>query len=356
MDEAAARKDAPSVLTEIPRYTPPEAPVAPPQIAARAGVPPLNIALFAVTLLTTTMGGAYMAGADLSLMRPLASFSALGAGLSFSIPLMAILLAHEMGHFLTARRHRVDTSYPYFVPAPFPSYFFIGTFGAFISIRSRPDSRRVMFDIGAAGPWAGMLVALPCVVIGLKLSEITPQSGGLDLGNSVLFYWLSRWMLGVDPSVVNINLHPIAFAGWLGFFVTALNLLPMGQLDGGHVMYALFPRHHRRISTLFMVTCVLMVIVPLALGYSFWGGWLFWAVIALVLGLGHPSTADRDTPLDPRRRRMAWATVALFVLTFMPVPFSLSGYEGTPQQPAQTYDVMHHAPDHAAQLRHLLKI
>ncbi len=152
------------------------------------------------------------------------------------------------------------------------------------------------------------------------MTPLDKSAGGLELGNSLLFLGLSHLVLGVDPSTVNVNLNPIAFAGWLGLFVTTLNLLPVGQLDGGHVIYALFPRRHRTISVLFVISCVLMVLVPLALGTSFWGGWLIWAVLSMVLGLGHPSTIDRDTPLNPRRALAAWATVALFIVTFSPVP------------------------------------
>jgi len=355
MDDATAYpayKDAPTVLTEIPRY----AAELPPSIGPQPhtmlpeGIPPLNLALFAITLLTTTMAGAYVAGAELSLRHPLAFITGLAMGLTFSLPLMAILLAHEMGHYVTARRNGVNTSLPYFIPAPMPSVFFIGTFGAFIRLRQMPQTRRIMFDIGAAGPWAGMIVALPCVLIGLHLSDIQPltqSAGGLELGNSLLFYGLSRWMLGVDPNLVNVNLHPIAFAGWLGFLVTMLNLLPSGQFDGGHVLYALTPRHHRKVSTLFVFGCVLMFIVPLALGRSYWPGWLLWAVIAVGLGLGHPSTVDRDAPLGSGRTLAAWLTVALFVLTFMPSPISIGvPSDISPQQPeqSQSYSVMHHAP------------
>jgi membrane-associated protease RseP (regulator of RpoE activity) len=346
MDEPAAYGESPSVLTEIPRLAPHEARVVP--AAGIPALPPLNVALFLITLLTTTMAGAYMEGAELSIWHPLASLPMLASGLSFSIPLMAILLAHEMGHYVTSRRYGVDTSLPYFIPAPFPSIFLIGTFGAFIRMRSRPATRRVMFDIGAAGPWAGMAVALPCVIIGLALSHETPASvqGGLNFGNSLLFGWLTSWIMGVDPSVANVSLHPIAFAGWLGFFVTTLNLLPVGQFDGGHVIYALFPHHHRRISSLFVLSCVLLAVVPFLLGWNFWGGWLLWALLAIVLGLGHPSTVDRDTPLGFRRRLAAWATVALFILTFTPVPVSLTA----PTQPQSTKPtwVMRHVPERGA--------
>ena len=336
MDELAINKDTPAVLTDIPRFSTPEP--APAAVAvAPIRIPALNLSLFAITMLTTTMAGAFWSGADLSFAHPLADLATLPAGISFSIPLMAILLAHEMGHYVTARRHGVDTSLPYFIPAP-PALFLIGTFGAFIKMREMPRTRRVMFDIGAAGPWAGAIVAIPAVIIGLLMSDVTPLdkgAGGLELGNSLLFGGLLRLVLRVDPSTVMVHLHPIAMAGWVGLFVTTINLLPVGQLDGGHVVYALFPRHHRTISLLFVVTCVLMVLVPLALRLDFWLGWLLWAVLAVALGLGHPSTVDRDTPLNPGRRLAAWMTVALFILTFSPVPLSFTMPEDVPE-PART--------------------
>ena len=338
MDDLTARDDA-RVLTEIPRISPAAAyesgVIAPPRARA-AAFTPLNFGLFALTLLTTTMAGADMAGAYVSIAHPFATFANLAAGLSFSIPLMAILLSHEMGHFVMARRHNVDVSAPYFLPAPFPSFFFVGTFGAFIKMRSPARTRRAMFDIGAAGPWAGVVVAILAVILGLQLSQVTPldtSGGGLQLGNSILFYGLSYAVLGVDPNSVNINLKAIAFAGWIGLLVTTLNLLPVGQLDGGRVIYALFGRWHRTISRLFIVACVLMVVVPLVLGSTYWGGWLFWVVLLMFLGLGHPASVDAETPLDPKRRAMAWATVALFIVTFSPVPAWYAQPTG-PQQPS----------------------
>jgi membrane-associated protease RseP (regulator of RpoE activity) len=263
----------------------------------------------------------------------------LGAGLSFSIPLMAILLAHEMGHYFAARRHGVESTLPYFIPAPFPSVFFVGTFGAFIRMKTPPRTRRAMFEIGAAGPWAGFAVALLAVILGLKLSTITPldtSAGGLNLGNSIIFWGISRVVLGVDPNSVNVELHPIAFAGWLGLFVTTLNLLPVGQLDGGHVVYALLGgRVHRVVSRLCWAGCALMVVVPYALGYDFWFGWLIWFGLVFFLGLGHPSTIDAHTPLTGNRRIMAWATVALFIGTFSPVPVSFVPPSPNQLQPQQ---------------------
>jgi membrane-associated protease RseP (regulator of RpoE activity) len=355
MSEIVTHNDNPTVLTEIPRYA---APAEPAQRALeRPRVPPLNVALFLLTLLTTTTAGAYMNGEEVPFLHPFAAVAALSSGLSFSIPLMLILLAHEMGHYLTSRYHSVDTSLPYFIPAP-PSLFIIGTFGAFIRMRAPARTRRVMFDIGAAGPWAGVLLAIPAVVIGLYLSDVTPLDkfgGGLELGNSLLFLGLSHIVLGVDPSTVNVNLNPIAFAGWLGLFVTTLNLLPVGQLDGGHVIYALYPRHHRTISVLFVVSCVLMVLVPLALGLTFWGGWLLWAVLSIALGLGHPSTIDRNTPLNPRRAIAAWATVALFIVTFSPVPLSFVQPQAPPPTQGDTHsqEIVHHLPHYDHMLRQI---
>jgi membrane-associated protease RseP (regulator of RpoE activity) len=358
MDEIITHKDTPTVLTEIPRYTAPAEPAARALDAPR--IPPLNLALLLLTFLTTTTAGAYMNGEDVSFLHPFLAVVALRSGLSFSIPLMLILLAHEMGHYLTSRYHHVDASLPYFIPAP-PSLFIIGTFGAFIRMREPARTRRVMFDIGAAGPWAGVMLAIPAVIIGLYLSDVTPldkSAGGLELGNSLLFLGLSHLVLGVDPSTVNVNLNPIAFAGWLGLFVTTLNLLPVGQLDGGHVIYALFPRRHRTISVLFVISCVLMVLVPLALGINFWGGWLLWAVLSIALGLGHPSTIDRDTPLNPRRALAAWATVALFIVTFSPVPLAFVPPEAPLPTPENSHsqEIIHRVPQYDQMLRQLGRV
>src|SRR5277367_3899650 len=307
MDEIVTHKDTPTVLTDIPRYSAPPEPMD--RALDRPRIPPLNIVLLLLTFLTTSTAGAYMNGEEVSILHPFHAMVALTSGFSFSIPLMMILFAHEMGHYLTSRYHKVDASLPYFIPAP-PSLFIIGTFGAFIRMREPARTRRVMFDIGAAGPWAGVLLAIPAVIIGLYLSDVTPldkSAGGLELGNSLLFLGLSHIVLHVDPTTVNVNLNPIAFAGWLGLFVTTLNLLPVGQLDGGHVVYSLFGgRAHRAISRLFAAGCLLMVVVPWAMHMPFWLGWGLWFVLVLFLGLGHPSTIDAATPLTGMRRLSAW--------------------------------------------------
>ena len=204
-----------------------------------------------------------------------------------------------------------------------------------------------MFDIGAAGPWAGFVVALVAIIVGLHWSPTTPlenSSGGIELGNSIIFWSVARVVLGVDPDSVNVNLHPMAYAGWIGLFVTTLNLLPVGQLDGGHVIYSLCgPRWHRMISRYVWLGCLLMVVVPKLLHLGYWPGWILWFVVILMLGLGHPATQDAETPLIGKRRLAAWATVLLFVVTFTPVPFSFVAPKGPPApSEGPTYSVIYH--------------
>jgi membrane-associated protease RseP (regulator of RpoE activity) len=345
MDDLSLRSNTSPVLADIPRF---EHSREVPYTARPASVPirlrPLNVVLFFLTLLTTTMAGADAAGAPV-LLGVLPSWGNLAAGLSFSIPLMLILFAHEMGHYVTSRRYGVDSSLPYFIPAPFPSVFFVGTFGAFIRMRTLPRSRREMFDIGAAGPWAGFVVAVVATIIGLMRSQVTPldtSQGGVFLGNSLLFWGISRVVLGVDPNSVNVTVHPIAVAGWIGLLVTAINLLPVGQLDGGHVVYSLLGgRWHRLVSRLAWIGCGLMVLVPYLLHFPFWGGWLVWFVLIFALGLGHPATTDTDLPLRGSRKFAGWATIALFVITFTPVPVSLVPASPLPpgQSEGQSYNV-----------------
>jgi membrane-associated protease RseP (regulator of RpoE activity) len=274
-------------------------------------LPLIHIVLFASTFVTTAMAGAFQVGAD-----PISDPSSIRAGFPFAIALMTILLGHELGHYFLSRFHGVRATLPYFIPAP---PILIGTFGAFIRMKSPPRSRRALFDVGAAGPWVGILLAIPAVIIGLHLSEVQPPSagGGLLLGDSLLFSFLTRMTLGVSSKDVTILLHPIALAGWFGFFVTFLNLLPMGQLDGGHVAYAMFGRAHRWVSRLFIG-------VILVLGFGGWQGWFVWAILIALLGLDHPPTLDPGTPLDRKRMAAAWLTIAVFVLTFMPNPISIA--------------------------------
>jgi Zn-dependent protease len=275
----------------------------------------LHIGLFLLTFASAAITNSLINGFNV-FAQPIAIL----AGVPYAAALMAILLVHESGHYVLARLHRVDATLPFFIPAPYP--FFIGTFGAFIRMRSMPRDRRSLFDIGAAGPWGGMLVALPVLIVGLSLSEVRPltaaDSGGGTLGESLLFSFLVKLVLGTTGADVMIELHPIALAGWVGLLVTALNLIPAGQLDGGHVLYAaLGPRWHRR-------TSLAMTAVLLVLGLSVNPTWLIWALLLIVLGTRHPQLLDDTTPLDARRLASAAATALLFALTFTPRPLSFS--------------------------------
>ncbi len=268
----------------------------------------VHAGLLAATVLSATLAGA---GAD---PRELVANPALFLrGLPFAATLVTILLVHELGHYLTCLRYRVSASLPYFLPAPLISP--VGTFGAFIRIRSRFPDRRALFDIGASGPWAGFVVALAATVIGLAHSTVLARPEdwhGYEWGDSLLTAFLIRVVLHVDSATV--LLHPVAFAGWFGLFVTSLNLLPVGQLDGGHVLYATLGRPTPRIAALLIAFLVW-------LGVRGYPGWLLWAVIITVfLSLGHPPTDDDRRPLDPARRLAALATLVIFVLTFVPEP------------------------------------
>ncbi len=275
-------------------------------------VPVIHIVLFVVTFITTAMAGAFQVGAD-----PLSDPGSIRAGFPFAITLLSILLIHELGHYVLSRVHGVRATLPYFIPAP---PVFIGTFGAFIRMKSPPETRRALFDVGAAGPWAGLFVAIPAVLIGLRLSEVRPlgmHEGGLVLGDSILFSFLTRLALGTTPEDATIVLHPIALAGWFGLFVTFLNLLPVGQLDGGHVIYAMFGRWHRWIARVFLG-------VIAVLGFEGWQGWFVWVVLLMLIGVDHPPTMDTWTPLDARRRLGAWLTIGAFIVTFMAEPLSVT--------------------------------
>jgi len=266
-----------------------------------------NILLFVLSLISTIVAGALQQGVD-----PLSHPGQIWKGIPFSFTLLLILGAHEFGHYAMSRRHHMDVTLPYFIPAP----SLVGTFGAFIKIRSPIMDRRILLDIGAAGPLAGMLVAVPVLVIGLALSEIGPlaEGAGITLGSSPLLGLLTWAVHGTIPDRFDLILHPVAFSGWIGLLVTCLNLLPVGQLDGGHVAYAVFGSHQRILGRV-------MVAVLIALGVLGWMGWLVWAVILMVMGTSHPPVVYDWIPLDPKRKAIGWLTLAVFVATFTPVPF-----------------------------------
>ncbi len=271
---------------------------------------PLNLGLFLATLCTTLLVGAWMEGVD-PLRQPLT----LVYGVPFSASLLLILGCHELGHYLTARAYGVQVSLPYFVPLPVPP---LGTMGAIIRMRSPIPNRKVLFDIGIAGPLAGLAVGLPILTLGLFLSPVKPLTGVvLQEGNS-LAYLLLKWLIkGPIPLGSDVMLHPLALAGWLGLFVTALNLMPLSQLDGGHIAYAVLGRGFRKAVWPFLGILVVLFVV------SRWEGWLVWVVIAVVLGLRHPPPLDDLTPLDRLRRRMAVVALVLLVLLLTPLPFAV---------------------------------
>jgi len=272
-----------------------------------AGPPILNIFLFLITLITTLLAGTLQQG-----INPLEHPGKIWQGIPFSFTLLMILGAHEFGHYIMARKHHIRVTLPYFIPAP----SFIGTFGAFIKMKSPMMDRRILLDVGAAGPLAGMVVAVPVLFMGLALSEVSPEGteAGLVLGSS-LFFSLMSWIVHGDlPDQANLILHPVAFSGWIGLLVTCLNLLPVGQLDGGHVAYAVFGPRQRTIAAA-------VVVILVVLGVAGWSGWLVWAALLLFMGVRHPRVVYEWVPLDDSRRVIGWITLAVFVMTFTPAPF-----------------------------------
>ncbi len=264
--------------------------------------------LFVITFIVVILAGAFQYG-----VNPFTHPSETYKGLPFALTLMAILLSHEMGHFLTSKYHHVVATLPYFIPAP----NILGTFGAFIRMKSPIPDRNALVDIGAAGPIAGFLVALPALIIGMKLSPTiaTGSLAGIKLGNSLLVKFISLLVRPDIPPGYELGLNPIAFAGWIGMFVTAMNLIPIGQLDGGHIAYALWGKWYPIIARTALFALV-------AFGIWGWQVWLFWALLILLLGIRHPAPMDPYQPLDRRRKIIGWLTMFILIITFIPVPFS----------------------------------
>ncbi len=274
----------------------------------------IPVLLLVATVLTTTLAGCWLAGRD-PFREPLGIL----AGVPFAAALLSILGAHEGAHYFASRRHGVKATWPLFIPAPIPP---VGTFGAIIRIKSRIPDRRALLEIGAAGPLAGFAVALPLAVAGLassrlEVAEAAGESGGIYLGSSLVFMLLERALFGTLPDNVNLYLHPVAFAAWFGFFVTAMNLLPIGQLDGGHVLYALVGPRHRA-----MAKGALLLLIPLGF---LWPGWFLWGALMCWIGLRHPPVVVEERPLTVRQRVTGFLAAAVFVLTFTPAPFMVQG-------------------------------
>jgi membrane-associated protease RseP (regulator of RpoE activity) len=294
--------------------------------------PWLALFLFLATIVTTLMAGAWMKLGSM----PGSWQEIVAAGWPFSVPLLLALGTHEMGHFIVARMHGLRPSWPYFIPAP----TFLGTFGAVIRMRFVfPPTRKQLFDVGIAGPIAGFVVSVYFLYLGASWSEVDVRGaelatytlaeavwhwwqtgsgalfekalGGpfLVLGDSLLVRGVLYWV--TDHPAEVISLHPVAFAGWVGLFVTTLNLMPVGQLDGGHVAYALLGKHFRWMP---------WVVIPilLVLGFLGWPGWFVWALLLGFLGTRHPPAGGE--PLGRGRMALAWCCLVIFVLIFTPVP------------------------------------
>jgi len=271
---------------------------------------PLNLSLFLATLLTTLFVGAMMEGG-----QPLTDPGSLILGVPFSASLLLILGCHELGHYLTARAYGVEVSLPYFVPLPLPP---LGTMGAIIRMRSPIPNRRVLFDIGIAGPLSGLVLAVPVLIIGLALSPLKVPTGVvLQEGNSLAYLFLKWLVKGPIPEGFDVILHPMALAGWLGLFVTALNLMPLSQLDGGHIAYAVLGRGFRKVVWAFLLVLVALFLI------TRWEGWLLWVAIAVGLGLRHPPPLDDLTSLDRPRRALALLALGLLAVLITPLPFAV---------------------------------
>jgi len=283
--------------------------------------------LLAATMVSSTfMGALFYGGLPLEVLSlPLSEMVQkpvfVSVGLSFSIPLLLILLAHESGHYVAARRHGLQVTPPFFLPMPIPALLFNpGTLGAVIRIREPIRRRAQLLDVGAWGPVSGFAVALPVLVIGLALSTVgqvpAGHSGGVFFGEPLLFVGLARGVFfpGLQQGW-DIVLHPMAWAGWWGLFITALNMLPFWQLDGGHVAYAMFGARHRRWARPLLVLLALVAVISQV--------WALWVAILILVGPEHPPVEDENAPLDSHRRLLGWTALMIFVLCFSFVPLRI---------------------------------
>lgn len=291
----------------------------------------LNLILFVVTVFSTFFVGITWSlsykYADILSENPQMSLDVqifsdpqiISLSIIYAVVLLGILLGHELGHFLTCQYYRINATLPYFIPAP----TLIGTLGAFIKIKSPITRKQQLFDIGVAGPLTGFILAVPTLIYGLTLSKVVPsipREESLIFGEPLLLKIAGSIIFKDIPPDFDIVLHPVAFAGWVGVFVTALNLFPVGQLDGGHVAYALLGPKSRNLARFFIGLFLFMAIF-------FWIGWLIWAFLIVVLGLRHPRVVDEATPLSPRRRFIGFVMMVIFILSFIPDP--IKGFEGS---------------------------
>lgn len=288
--------------------------------SARQGAKPArwmpNLILLLITIVTTTLMGAVMEQGELLAQNPLALFQQpllILTGIPASLTIMSILGVHELAHYFVARRHGLATTLPYFIPVPFG----FGTFGAIIRIRTPWENRRALFDVGLAGPLAGFLVALPLFFVGLLLSPARPPiPDGVPLGSPLLLKWVENlvYLIRGIPQDYEIYVNAMTFAAWFGLVVTGFNLLPVGQLDGGHVAYAVLGRWARVLGFV-----VLASLIPL--GFLLWNGWFVWAAFIFLSGWQHPEPLNALAPLGLKRLALGIGAFALIVLLFTPAPF-----------------------------------
>lgn len=301
------------------------------QAEPRSWIP--NAVLLFITLLSVLYVGTEMAVNELaaSNLREAMRVSEnmlmeLWRGLPYALSILAILGAHELGHYFTARRHNLAVTLPYFIPFPFGLF---GTFGAFIQLREPLRNRKALVDVGASGPLAGLIVTIPILLIGLATSQTGPiNPGGIVEGNSVL-YALSKFAVFgefLPNGQIDVYVNQLAWAGWTGLFVTGLNLIPLGQLDGGHVMYALLGRRARLIFYPLIGVLALLTVLSS-------GSLIFILLLLILLGRTYAVPLDDISPLDKRRRRIALFTLVVFVLVFVPVPLTISGGASVPVTP-----------------------
>jgi membrane-associated protease RseP (regulator of RpoE activity) len=278
------------------------APVAPIQGALVDERPPRRLPLLPIILFLATCYTTYRVG-----------------GLAYCVPLMLILTSHELGHYFQARRYRVPASLPYFIPIPAPP---LGTMGAVIGMRGNTWDRRALFDIGITGPLAGLVPAIVFCVIGLyrsRIIDLPPPGHGsaMMLGEPLLFQFFTTWIFGPLPPDKTVELHALGYAGWVGVFITALNLMPISQLDGGHVLYALLRRKAHIVATLLLGLAILAVL--LTQNYQ----WSLMLFLLILIGPNHPPTANDNVPLGNGRIVLGWLTLAFVIVGFTPRPFSM---------------------------------
>jgi membrane-associated protease RseP (regulator of RpoE activity) len=287
----------------------------------------LNIVLFVITILSTFFVGisksinfkyseelAKSPQSTFDLVEKLKDPQVISLSIIYVVVLLGILLGHELGHFLTCRYYKINATLPYFIPAP----TLIGTLGAFIKIKSPITRKHQLFDIGVAGPLTGFILSVPALVYGLSVSKSAPpiphdEAFVYILGEPLILKIFSAMIFKNIPADHSIYLHPIAFAGWVGILVTALNLFPVGQLDGGHVSYALLGKKSRNLTRFFLG-------VFIAMGIFFWVGWFIWAFLLLFLGLRHPRVLDETEHLSPRRKFIGYVVILIFILSFIVAP------------------------------------